>query len=92
MPRDDEEAIARLVADGLIEKTDHGFRTRRRWQGAMMRACLRLSASGEDCRDLREPIAAALIELYGDGESDEEIARYVCAMLPIEAANLAPHR
>lgn len=83
-PREDQEALARLEADGLIERDGAGYRTRRRWHGAMMRACLRLGAAGDDGRDLRVPIAAALLELYDDAD-DATIARLVCAMLPIEA-------
>jgi hypothetical protein len=54
----------------------------------MARAALRLYEAGDPGHDLRVPIAAALLELYGSGVADEELASLVEAMLPIELAAL----
>ena len=56
----------------------------------MDRAALQLMSSGDDARDLRIPIALALIELYGDDLTTDEIALCVAVMVPIEAAELDP--
>ncbi len=85
MPEGD--LLARLEADGLVRTDEHGIHTTARWQGAMARAALGLYRAGAPWRDLRLPIAAALVELYGD-LPNEEIARYVEALLPVEAAAL----
>ena len=38
------------------------------------------------------PIAAALVEIYGDALTDERIAELALALVPIEAAELAPSK
>jgi hypothetical protein len=81
-------ALEELIADGLVATGSGGPRTTRRWQGAMARAALRLRAAGDRSEDLRVPIAFALLELHADAD-DAAIARWVEAMLPVEAAELA---
>ncbi len=54
----------------------------------MARAALRLQRLGDPATDLRVPVAAALLERYGDAVGDDELADLVAAMLPIEAAAL----
>jgi hypothetical protein len=80
---------SRLIADGLLRQADADLRTTRRWQGAMARAALRLVQIGTDGDDLRVPIAAALIEIYGDTLDDEAVADAIAIILPIELAELA---
>jgi hypothetical protein len=80
---------ARLYADGLLTTTDTGVRVTRRWQAAMARAVLHLIRAGQDGDDLRVPIAAALIEIYGDELDDEAVAHAIGIMLPVELAELA---
>lgn len=80
----ERDALARLAADGLVALEPGGARTTRRLQGALARAALRLGAAGAPWRDLRLPIAAALVELYPEA-SDAELAEAVEALLPIEA-------
>jgi len=77
------ELLARLEADGLILRGTEGARTTARWQAAMARAALRLYQGGAPWQDLRLPIAAALLELYG-ALPDTAIAGLIEAMLPIE--------
>ena len=79
-----ESALRRLEADGLATRTDDELRTTRKWQGAMARAALRLYEAGDSGHDLRVPIAAAALEIYGERLDDEELASLVEAMLPIE--------
>jgi hypothetical protein len=83
-----DSARRRLEADGFATRESDDLRTTRKWQGAMARAALRLYEAGDPGHDLRVPIAAALLELYGTGLADEEIASLVEAMLPIELAAL----
>jgi hypothetical protein len=83
-------AMDRLTADGLVRHVDGQHRTTRRWQGAMARAALELQRAGARDDDLRVPVAYALVGIYGDDRPDEELASLVEAMLPIEAAELAP--
>ncbi len=83
----DEEVLAALQADGLVAREGGRVRATRRWQAAMARAARRLALEDAPWKDLRLPIAAALVELRGD-LPDEEIARRVEALLPIEAAGL----
>lgn len=80
-----EAALDRLEADGLIERGEGGARTTRKWQGAMARAALSLYERGDQGKDLRVPIAFALLEQYGKSMADDVVARLVEAMLPIEA-------
>ena len=82
----DPAVLARLEADGLVRLDGGTARTSRRSQAALARAASRLLAQGAPF-DLRLPIAAALVELDA-GLADEEIARRVEALLPIEAAAL----
>ena len=79
-----ESARRRLDADGLVIRESQDLRTTRRWQAAMARAALRLYEAGDPGHDLRVPIAAALLDIYGSDLEDEELARLVEAMLPIE--------
>ncbi len=84
-----EQMLTRLLADGFVVRTPSGLRATRRWQAAMARASLRLLRAGEDGDDLRVPIAAALIELYGGELDDTAIAATIAIMLPIVQAELA---
>ncbi len=77
-----------LRADGLIRRDGQRNRTTARWQAAMARAALRLQRSGAAWQDLRLPIASALLERYPE-MTDDELARLIEAMLPIEDAELA---
>jgi hypothetical protein len=78
----------RLVEDGLIRRDGERARTTPRWQAAMARAALGLQRADAPWRDLRLPVAAALLERYPDA-TDEELARLVEVMLPVEEAELA---
>jgi hypothetical protein len=79
-----DSAQHRLEADGLVTREGNELRTTRKWQGAMARAALRLYEVGDPGRDLRVPIASALLEIYGTSLEDEEIANLVETMLPVE--------
>jgi hypothetical protein len=81
---------ARLESDGLLRHDGRRYRTTRRWQAAIARAAYRLILEGEPRSDLRVPVALALIEHFGSDQPDEELARLVEIMLPIEAAELDP--
>jgi hypothetical protein len=83
----DGEVLAALEAEGLVLRDRDGVRATRRWQAAMARAALRLQRQGAPWKDLRLPIAAALLELRAD-LPDAEVARRVEALLPIEARTL----
>jgi len=78
--------LTAFETDGLLRREGASLRTTKRWQAAMMRAALRLYGAARE--DLRAPIAAALFDFYGDEIDDESLADAVCAMLPIEAAEL----
>jgi len=82
--------LARLETDDLVRRDGNVYRTTRRWQAAMARAAFRLYGQGPEGLDLRVPIVFALVELYGDDATDDEIARLVDGMLPIEAAESDP--
>jgi hypothetical protein len=84
------EPLAALEADGLLRRDGDRLRTTRRWQSAMARAAFRLVGAGIDGDDLRVPVAAALVELYGVDAPEERIADLVEAMLPIEERELDP--
>ena len=86
----DSEALAKLEADGLLRRDGAEYRSTRRWQSAMARAAFHLFGAGDTGNDLRTPIAYALVELYGSDISDEEIAKLVIAMAPVEARELDP--
>jgi hypothetical protein len=81
--------LERLCADGLLRREGDGYRTTAKWQAAMARSALWLSASDHDGRDLRVPIAAALVEVYGE-IGDEALAALIESMLPVEARELVP--
>ncbi|HVI96947.1 MAG TPA: hypothetical protein VM753_23190 [Anaeromyxobacter sp.] len=85
----DPGALDRLVAEELVVRVGERVRTTRRWQAAMARAALRLLRDGAPANDLRLPIAVALAELHPE-LPDEALAELVHAMLPVEAAELAP--
>jgi hypothetical protein len=89
---DETTPLAMMEADGLLRREGDRFRTTRRWQSAMARAAFRLVGAGVDGDDLRVPVAAALLEIYGVDEAEEYLADLVEAMLPIEARELAPIR
>ena len=82
--------LATLEADGLVRRVGERFRTTRRFQSAMARAAFRLVGAGIDGDDLRVPVAAALLEIYGVEEPEEHIADLVEAILPIEERELDP--
>ena len=95
VPQEDHFRLAthaRLESDGLLRREGGRYRTTRRWQAALARAAYRLVHEEEPRSDLRVPIALALIERYGSDRPDEELARLVEIMLPIEAAELDPRR
>lgn len=79
-----------LVEDGLLRREGASYRTTRRWQTTMARAALRLLQTGRDDDDLRVPVTAALVEIYGEHIPDERIVQLVEVLLPIEAAELDP--
>jgi len=83
------DSLDRLVEDGLLRREGDRARTTARWQAALARAALRLQRAGAPWKDLRLPIAAALLERYAEA-SDEELAALVEAMVPVEEAELAP--
>ncbi len=83
MPSDD--TIAALEAAGLVAREAEGLRTTRRWQAAMARAAIRCYDAGAEWRDLRLPVAAALLELFGSTD-DSTLASYVDAMAALESA------
>jgi hypothetical protein len=86
--REIADALARLASDGFVERTEHTWKTGRRFQRAMARAAARLYADGDPGDDLRMPITLALIDLYGDAIDDDALAAFIEAMLPIEATSL----
>jgi hypothetical protein len=90
VPDETPSALARLEADGLIQRQADGYRTTRRWQGAMARAALRLLDEGDREGDVRLTIVHALVEIYGADFPDDELVRMVAAILPIEARELDP--
>jgi hypothetical protein len=85
----DTELLVRLEADGLLRQEAGRHRTTRRWQSAMARAAFRLLQEGAADDDLRLPVACAIVEFYAD-VSDEELARLIEVLTPIEAAELDP--
>jgi hypothetical protein len=80
-PRDD--VLGELEAAGLVARTDGRARTTRRWQAALARAAARLQEAGAPWRDLRLPIAAAMLDCFMEA-TDDELVRYVEAMLAVE--------
>jgi len=83
------EAIARLVADGLLCRDGSRLRTTRRWQAGLARVAAALQRSRAPWSDLRLPLAAALAAWYPEA-GDEELAALVEAALPVEEAELEP--
>ncbi len=81
------EPVDVLLGDGLIRREGDRTRTTPRWQAAMARAAYALHRSEAAWKDLRLPIAAALLERY-PGATDAELAGLVEAMLPVEEAEL----
>jgi hypothetical protein len=87
--RNGDDWVTRFAADGLLHRENGRLRTTRRWQAAMARAAL-LLAKNDDGRDLRVPIAFALIDLYGDALVNEQLVQAIRTMLPIEYEELHP--
>ncbi|MDB4928617.1 MAG: hypothetical protein JWM10_1101 [Myxococcaceae bacterium] len=84
------ELLLRLEADELLRRDGSGHRTTRRWQAAMARAAFRLMRAGAADDDLRLPVACAIVEFYQDLPNDE-LARLLEVLTPIEAAELTRH-
>ncbi len=82
------EPLEELLSAGMIRRDGERLRTTPRWQAAMARAALALQRAGAPWKDLRLPIAAALLERYPDA-TDDELAALIEAMLRIEEAELA---
>lgn len=79
-----DAAVTRLLSDGILRRVDDSHRTTRRWQGAMMRAALRLYEAGDDWSDLRVPIVSALVELYGEQTETALLVEMVAVLAPLE--------
>ena len=84
--------LVRLEQDGVLRRDGERARTTRRWQSAMARAAWRLQSTGDTGDDLRVPIAAALVDLYGDTVDSEGLIAAISVLLPIEVAELSPAR
>ncbi len=91
------ELVRRLIELGVVGSDGTPLRTTRRFQAAMARAAADLVRANEERFDLRIPVAAALLELHssraeggqrGQELSDDELARLVELVLPIEAHEL----
>jgi hypothetical protein len=87
-PASNGEALARLEADGWIERQGATWRTSRRFQRAMARAAAALYDAGDPGDDLRVPIALALLDTYQSQLQDNDLAELVETMLPIELVSL----
>jgi hypothetical protein len=61
--RNREEAIERMLADGLLRCEQDRLRTAKRWHRAMARAAVSLLEVGDPGEDLRVPVAFAMVEL-----------------------------
>jgi hypothetical protein len=81
-------ALARLEADGWIERQGAAWRTSRRFQRAMASAAAALYEAGDPGDDLRVPIALALLDAYQGEIDDDALAEFVETMLPIERFSL----
>jgi hypothetical protein len=81
-------ALARLAADGVVERQEAAWKTSRRFQRAMARAAAALYEAGDPGDDLRVPIAVALLDVCGNQVHDEILAELVETMLPIELVSL----
>jgi hypothetical protein len=81
-------ALARLEADGWIERQGAAWRTSRRFQRAMARAAAALYDDGDPGDDLRVPIALALLDTYQSTLHDDVLAELVETVLPIELVSL----
>lgn len=84
-----EPTLARLAAADLLRRDGAGYRTTRRWQGALARAAAVLRAQDAPF-DPRLPIVVALVELYGPDHPDDELVEDVEALLQIEGLEHAP--
>ena len=84
----DRQALKRLVGDGFLRREGGRTRTAPRWQAAMARAAARLKQEAAPWRDLRLPIAAALLESY-PAVDDEFLVSLVDAMMNVEESELA---
>ena len=84
----DGQALERLVADGFLRREGGRTRTAPRWQAAMARAAARLKQEEAPWRDLRLPIAAALLDSY-PAVDDEFLVSLVEAMMHVEESELA---
>jgi len=84
----DGQALKRLAADGFLRSEGGRTRTAPRWQAAMARAAARLKQEAAPWRDLRLPIAAALLESY-PAVDDEFLVSLVEAMTHVEESELA---
>ena len=82
------ESLEVLLAAGLIRRDGDRTRTTSRWQAAMARAAYTLRRNEAPWKDLRLPIATALLERYPEA-TDDELAALVEAMLPVEEAELS---
>ncbi len=83
------EALDRLLADGFVCRDGEALRTTARWQASMARAAAALNRCGARWGDLRLPIAAAMVQHYGD-LGDDEVAALTEAILPVEERELEP--
>lgn len=88
MREPDPKAVEQLRGLGLLHEEGGALRTSSRFHAAMARAALRLLAAEAPDHDLRLPIAEALVELEGDGVSDEQLTRWIEVLLPIERVGL----
>ncbi len=86
---DDLDLTPRLLDDGLLVMRDSNLRTTRRWQGAVARVVLQLLEDRAPGDDLRVPIAAALIQLYGDVLDNDSLVNATAIMLRVELEELA---
>ncbi len=87
-----DDALRRLLRDGLLAAGPDRHRTTPKWQGAMARAALRLYEAQDPGTDLRVPIALALVQLYGPQTPEADLVELVEAILPFElrALGLSP--
>ena len=87
--RDRQSWLERLTTDGFVELSPDGLRLTPRWHAALARAAYRGYVDGSGLDDIRAPIAAALIESYGD-QDELVLAVGISAILPLVLAEMAP--
>lgn len=87
LTRDESPWLARLHADGIVERTPGGVVLTRRWHGMFARAALDQFEAGQTLTDLRTPIAVAFVCAYPD-DSDDSIVEAIAVMYPIVSAAL----